>query len=268
MSNLNALEVEEVVIKNNRIVSKNAPTPTETKKGGKSRFSHMAFKVLAQILDEKDEKGNADGQQHRQKSRKDEKHDHDEAEKSAAISPVLTARTLKVEGESSLRRFTSKTSLSGSSQSLVKEPRPPRRSKFMSLVRLATLKRKMARNRRKTSPKPIQEAEPPEPIPTIPRFSALLSTEGQYAMIKGYEDVILNEMKSMQSHTNATNSFLRVKSPEPEVLAIKPSNVTLPNTLSQSRNSLMASQTSLSSVSLNSSLARSSTRSGRSSTNR
>lgn len=76
--------------------------------------------------------------------------------------------------------------LSGSSSSINYTPRLPRRPSLGALVKAKTLQNKVK--------KKVNEAGNSEKLPERVRFGATLSTEGQYALLKCYEDLIIKEM--------------------------------------------------------------------------
>lgn len=98
------------------------------------------------------------------------------------------------------------------------------RSKFASLVRLAKYKKMV-------TTKPVPEAdntktntEEEVKMPEQPRFSATLSPEAQYAMLKGYEDILLNNLKNEKKQQNNeekdAGTLFRVKTPHHKVASL------------------------------------------------
>ena len=103
----------------------------------------------------------------------------------------------------------------------IKVPKKPMKkgggNKFASLVRLARF-RKMSSAKGTDGQTKEEEEEKLEEIielPKNPRFCATLSAEAQYAMLKGYEDVLLNTFNTF--YTDRQVSLFRVKTPHKPV---------------------------------------------------
>lgn len=107
------------------------------------------------------------------------------------------------------------------------------RSRFASLVRLANFRRSNAllaarmagdhRLSRSNSQADLDELENAE-LPSKPCFGATLSPEAQYAMLKGYEDILFQHIRDAES-LEQQRSLCRVKTPHRKVVALHLSEV-------------------------------------------
>lgn len=89
-------------------------------------------------------------------------------------------------------------------------------NRFASFVRMTQVRQHL--NRRKQ--KPTIKVEPLK-LPPRPRFCSLLSPEAQYAMLKGYEDVIIDELQTKYE----APILLRVETPNDTAILIANENV-------------------------------------------
>ena len=109
---------------------------------------------------------------------------------------------------------------------------PIRRSsqhmKFASLVRLARYRKMMTRSRASSVTSDVSEEpeaieDKPE-LPRSPRFCATLSPEAQYAMLKGYEDILLDTLKD-GTKKEPKDCLYRVKRPHHKVVSVHVNNL-------------------------------------------
>ena len=117
----------------------------------------------------------------------------------------------------------------------------PRRNycSFASVVRLASFRyhhmrapsrlgsNSPSRSRNSTPRvKPEEAIDEPTVLPVKPRFCATLSPEAQYAMLKGYEDILREKLRS--GHNEAEVGLLRAKTPLKKVICLHLSEAELP----------------------------------------
>ena len=107
-----------------------------------------------------------------------------------------------------------------------REERRPSYS-FASVVRLASFRyRRLAataspsptRSTSTSSCKPEDAVDEPIELPAKPRFCATLSPEAQYAMLKGYEDILREKLTSGRQMDEA--GLLRVRTPQKHVVCL------------------------------------------------
>ena len=94
-------------------------------------------------------------------------------------------------------------------------------NKFASLVRLARF-RKMSMSKRSDADDTIQEEEQEEEeevLPAKPRFCATMSPEAQYAMLKGYEDMLLTTLQT-KVRADRREALYRVRTPHKQVRSL------------------------------------------------
>ena len=98
---------------------------------------------------------------------------------------------------------------------------------FASVVRLASFRyRRLAataspsptRSTSTSSCKPEDAVDEPIELPAKPRFCATLSAEAQYAMLKGYEDILREKLTNGQQMAEA--GLLRVRTPQKHVVCL------------------------------------------------
>ena len=119
------------------------------------------------------------------------------------------------------------------SRSLSYQKRDVRRNycSFASVVRLASFRyhhmwapsrlgsSTPSRSRNSTPRvKPEDAIDEPTVLPVKPRFCATLSPEAQYAMLKGYEDILREKLRS--GHNEAEVGLLRAKTPLKKVISL------------------------------------------------
>ena len=161
---------------------------------GKRRFSKLAAKVITKIYE------SPDGDEEAGKEGETDNTDNKES------PPSSTNQQNIKKGEASQKK----------SQLTAINKLPKNRNSFASLVRLAKYKRMVTK-----TPTPDKPAEQPVELPRKARFSATMSPEAQYAMLKGYEDLLLNTLKTApKSEQPQEGHFVRVKTPHHSVVSV------------------------------------------------
>ncbi len=235
-------EVEEVLTKDGKLIIRGAQDAA-VGKAARNKFSRMAFKVLTQIVTDKEiddgqgDTENKENEKARQANVKEDprkagtvKQDQDKPQKltprntnTSSGTKKLTPPVVRIRKESAVSNATN--------DSKSKENDTPRRrsrqGSFMSLVKLATLKKRIGGGGKKKgsteSMENIAEEDDFVELPTHPRFCATLSAEAQYAMLKCYEDVLLDGLKTTKREPSGV--LYRVKTPHASVQSIQMSGV-------------------------------------------
>ena len=191
----------------------------------KKRFTRAAFRVLSQIVVNPGASPFGTGP---------DKED-DESKDSTSDAPRITVTDAEDD-----KQDRSQNDTPGDSQQKKPSVRLviPQRPKFASLVRLAKFRRSIEwfhneSTAKSETPRPSCNAMPEENevMPEKPRFCATLSPEAQYAMLKGYEDILLtelnefkqkelNQQQQQQAKADQRRLLNRVKTPHRTVLAL------------------------------------------------
>lgn len=197
-------------------------TPNGHESEAKKKFGRAAFKVLASVVASREARNDPIPEL------PDESQISDDEE-------LDLKGTQRVDNRRILSRQSSRQSLVSlglqSDQGAQKKPRikKPVQGKtiqnFASVVKLARYKRLLggcrssrysASSRCSSRMTSISDIEEEEYLPDTPRFSATLSPEAQFAMMKGYEDAIISRIKG---NTNDKKVLYRVKTPVNQVTA-------------------------------------------------
>ena len=217
-------DLEEVPLPSNT-----KPVPVKKVIGpsmAKTRFNRMAFRVLANIIDSKEDEEEAEDETDSVLATNEEVYNEDSLKDA---KNVVTDRNPpeKVSEKTVRSRPGSTTSLAtfdGCASSKGKGSKGRKvGGSFMSLIRLASYRKRMSVKRGKqrsaSFSSPVDETEKEEDhikeLPSHPRFCATLSTEAQYAMLKCYEDVLLDNIRSNKPMESAAENatLFRVKTP-------------------------------------------------------
>ena len=190
----------------------------------RSRFTAVATKILTQVV----------------VSRQNGICDESCARSTAVIRPKARTPTRTCSDSEALA--TSSPSPERFSRSLSYQTRDVRRNycSFASVVRLASFRYRHMRapsrlgsnspsRSRNSTPrvKPEDAIDEPTVLPVKPRFCATLSPEAQYAMLKGYEDILREKLRS--GHNEAEVGLLRAKTPLKEVVCLHLTEAELPS---------------------------------------
>ena len=222
----------------------------------KKRFNQMAFSVLAKIIDEKgQDEGEEEDGEGEEKGEEEGSGDAPEAATettgSEEVPPADRKRKLSTtsslttprDGKASSRRASGTLSRHGSATSIAtvdsstgsraagtgSKKKSKKGPSFMSVLRLANYRRKMggkgllgrkgAASQASSLGDLDEDDEAINDLPNQPRFCATLSTEAQYAMLKCYEDVLLDNIRSGRAVTKGSDpvpedaTLFRVKTP-------------------------------------------------------
>ncbi|KAK2170535.1 hypothetical protein LSH36_2g06024 [Paralvinella palmiformis] len=207
----------------------------------RKRFIVAVFKVVSELAAQRDRKTREEEQERRQQSSPKQQNN-----KSGTLPPLTRQQSRPSRAQSPKKpqkhgahpSICSETSIQKQAEALLnrvpdelpdipaKAPETAfaRRTGGMhlsSIVRLERFRKMMAK--RLNSSQSAEESDPDDDaedeLPQKPRFSATLSPEAQYAMMKGYEDILLDYLRPSKPQSNYV--LYRVRTPHKKVISLK-----------------------------------------------